>query len=106
MHYVWRAPLTFFLLCREIFTNRELREARTLEYFTTLPDAALLLHPGWRTQCVWLAMLAFFLVYSELFSNCELFTNHELSDACTSALPNVTYALRFASSARTFPIVL
>ena len=35
MHYVWRAPLALFLLYRELFsdhelfTNRELRDART-----------------------------------------------------------------------------
>ena len=48
---MWQAPLALFLLYRELltdrelFTDRELREARTLEYFTTLPDAASLLHP-------------------------------------------------------------
>ena len=49
--------------------------------------------------------LALFLVYSELFSDRELFTNRELRDARTLALPNVTHALHLANSACTFPIV-
>ena len=47
-----------------------------------LPDAALLLHPMWRTHSVWLAMLTFFLLYRELFSNREPFTDCELRDTC------------------------
>ena len=51
MHYVWQALLALFLLYhelfsdRELFTNHELRDARTLENYNTLPDAASLLHP-------------------------------------------------------------
>ena len=42
MHYVWRAPLALFLLYRELFsdhelfTDRELREARTHNSFTPI----------------------------------------------------------------------
>ena len=48
-----------------------------------LPDAALLLHPLWRTHLVWQAPLAIFLLYRELFSDRELFTNRELCEAHT-----------------------
>ena len=50
-HSVWGALLALFLLYRELFsdhelfTDCELRDARTLKNFTMLPDAALLLHP-------------------------------------------------------------
>ena len=43
---MWQAPLTLFLLYRELFsdselfTDHELREARTPRYFTTLPSFA------------------------------------------------------------------
>ena len=81
---MWRAPLALFLLYRELFsdrelfTDRELRDARMQENFTTLPDAALLLHHMWHTHCVCQAPLALFLLYHELFSDRELFTNLEL----------------------------
>ena len=66
-----------------------------------LPDSALLLHP-----CdVWQALLALFLLYRKLLSNHKLFTDCELHDARTLALPHVTLALRVASSARSFSIV-
>ena len=67
----------------ELFTDRELRDARTLKNFTMLPDAASLLHPLWRTHCVWRAPLALFLLYSELFYDRELFTDLELREART-----------------------
>ena len=57
-HYMWWAPLSLFLLyCelfsnRELFTNHELCDARTLENFTMLPDVASLLHPMWHTLCL------------------------------------------------------
>ena len=85
MHYVWRAPLAFFLLYRELFsdhelfTDRELCDARTL--------------------------LALFLLYHELFSNHELFFDPELHDTGTSDLPYVTHALHVESSTHTFSIV-
>ena len=82
-HCMWRAPLALFLLYRELFTDRDLREARTLEYFTTLPDAASLLHHMWCTHCVWRAPLTLFLLYRELFSNRDLFTDCELRGART-----------------------
>ena len=55
------------------------------------------------THYVWQAPLALFLLYRELFSDCELFTDHELHDIRTLALPDVTYALRVASSVNSFP---
>ena len=55
---------------------------------------------------VWQALLALFLLYRELFFNRELFTNRELPDAPTLALPHMTHALRLASLARSFSIVL
>ena len=51
---------------------------------------------------MWQAPLVLFLLYCELFSDHELFTNRELRDAPTSALPHVTHALCVASSARYF----
>ena len=86
---MWRAPLALFLLYselfsdRELFTNRELCDARTSEYFTTLPDTASLLHHISRTHCVWRAPLTLFLLYCELFSDSELLTDREIHDART-----------------------
>ena len=58
-------------------------------HFTTLPGAASLLHPIWRTHFVWRAPPALFLLYCDLFSDHdlfsdpELFTDRELRDART-----------------------
>ena len=115
--------------------------------FTTLPDAASLLHPCdartscgglrllffyrtvnsfltmnslltvnsmvhtlwlcliWHTHYVWRPPLFLFLSYRELFSDRELFTNCELHDAHTSALPHMMHALHVANSACSFSIV-
>ena len=47
---MWRAPLALSLFYmnssnHELFTDRDLRDARTFENSTTLPEAASLLHP-------------------------------------------------------------
>ena len=55
---------------------------------------------------VWRALLALFLLYRELFSDLELFTDLELCNACTLAPPHVMHALRVASLAFSFSIVL
>ena len=83
-HFVWRALLALFLLYRELFSDRELFtdcelcDARTLENYNTLPDAAFMLHHMWRTH-------ALFVLYCELFSDRELFTDCELHEARTSS---------------------
>ena len=108
---MWRALLALFLLYHELFynhelfTDQELCVAHTLKNLTTLPDAALLLHPMQHTHFVWQAPLALFLLYRELFSDHELFTDLELCDACTSALPHMTHALGVESNAHSFSIV-
>ena len=63
----------------KLFSDYELPEAGTLEYFTTLPDAASLLHPMWCMHFVWWALLALFPLYCKLFSDHEVFTNCELT---------------------------
>ena len=72
-HFMWRALLALFLLYRELFSNRDLSTnyelcgARTLKNFTTLPDAASLLHPMWHTHFMWWALLALFLLYPGVY---------------------------------------
>ena len=82
---MWRASLALFLLYCELFSNCELFSDRRRNDRRTL--------------------LALILLYHELFSNRELFSYIELPDALTLAPPHVTYALRVASSARSFSIV-
>ena len=108
MHCMWQAPLTLFLLYHKLFSDHELftdHDTHALEYFTILPDAALLLHPMWCMHFMWQAPLALFLLYRELFSNCELFTDRELLDTNTLAPPHMTHTLCVASSACSFSIV-
>ena len=93
MHYMWRAPLALFLLyyelfsVRELFTNCELHDARTL----APPHVT-------HTLCV-ASSARSFLLY------CELFSDRELSDARTLAPPHVMHALCVASSARSYSAV-
>ena len=78
----------------ELFTNRELRDACTLENFTMLPDTALLPHPKSQVThnlCVRLTMLTPFLLNCELFFKSELFANSELCEAHTDASGNLLY---------------
>ena len=103
------------LRCYTIYDTRTAcGELRLLSFYCTVNSFpcvnsvthALWLCPMWRLHYVWQAMPTLFLLYHELFSDRELFTDHEFHDTCTSAPPHVTHALRVASYARSFSIVL
>ena len=75
----------------ELFTDHELCDARTLKNFTTLPDAALLLHPcDARTLCGELRLLFFYCTVNSFLTMNSLPT-----------VNSVTHALRLRPMWRT-----